>query len=102
MTIIVDIYNKLLDCSRGFSGEFTTANIIDVFSKKYCQEWDSLEKRFGKGGKGSGRYYTSNVYIGQMLERFVKTKELRSKGFKKDAPKGWGNPEIAHYEQVRR
>jgi hypothetical protein len=97
VTIIANIYYKLMDCCFSFSDGFSSADVISVFCEKYPQDWNTIEKRFGKGGKKSGRQYTSNVYIGQMLKHLSEKKRIRFEGFKKNAPEWWGNPSIAHY-----
>lgn len=96
MTVIQDIYNKLMDCCIGFSTPFTTADVIERFSQKYEEDWNNLEKKYGEGGEGCGRYFTAHVYIGQMLRRLSDQSKIKSLDFT-DAPKGWGNPVIALY-----
>lgn len=98
MTIIQDIYNKLMDCCSQFSSSFTTADVIESFSQRYQQDWNDIQRRFGEGGEGNGRYYTSNVYVGQMLWRLSKKGRIQFVEFQ-DAPRGWGNPVIALYHQ---
>jgi hypothetical protein len=85
-----------MDCCNQFSKPFTTADVIERFSQTYQQDWNSLQIQFGKGGKGCGRYYTPNVYIGQMLRRLSKRGKIQFLSFA-DAPEWWGNPVIATY-----
>jgi hypothetical protein len=99
MFIIEDIYEKLLDCCRQFSNQFTTDDIIKMFVTKYPIDWDVLQRKFGAGGKGNGRYFTPYVYIGQMLRRTSKKNNIRFEGFKK-APEDWGNSVIANWSNL--
>jgi hypothetical protein len=99
MLIIENIYEKLLDCCKQFSSHFTTDDIIKKFATKYPVDWDLLQQKYGAGGKGNGRYFTSPVYIGQMLRRTSKKNKLKFEGFKK-APVDWGNSVIAYWSNV--
>jgi len=100
MTLIQDINLKLIDSCKIFTTSFTTADVVAEFSKKYCNDWNSLVSKFGEGGEGCGRYYTPQVYIGQMLRRLSLAKKIQFLNFI-PAPAGWGNAVIASYQNLR-
>jgi hypothetical protein len=96
MSIIVDIYDKLLICCEQFSNNFTTADVIEVFRQRHPKDWDLLQQMYGKGGKGNGNNYSPYVYIGQMLGRMSRRKIIVFRSWAK-APEGWGNGVIMEF-----
>ena len=96
--IIDDIYNKLMDCIQQLPERFNTYEVIQIFKSRYLQDWNILEERYGRGGKGNGRYYTAFTYIAQCLKNMSKRGMIRQELFQ-PAPEEWGNPEIATWSR---
>jgi len=98
MTVINDIYNKLMSCTRQFQNQFTTVDVIEIFKRRYPPDWNALQQRYGRGGRGCGRRFTPNNYIALRLKYMSKIGMIRHEGFER-APKGWGKPCDCQMEQ---
>ena len=68
---------------------FNTKDFIDLYKREFPQEWETIFRKYGAGGEGQGKSYTSHNYIGQQLSKLVREGFLLT-GFE-DAPEGWGN-----------
>lgn len=72
---------------------FTSAQFIERFAHTHPKTWDAVVERYGLGGKGTGRSYTSSSFVGTHLEK-RKYNRLLFKLERVRAPEGWGNPWI--------
>lgn len=68
--------------------EFTTDTFIEAFRKEYPEDWELLVEMYGPGGRGTGNFYSPNVYIAQRLSKKLDFEYI-------EAPPEWGNREIA-------
>lgn len=92
------------------NSDSTLLNTVDYFGNRKFSTNDFINKLgdlnptfleevvslYGKGGKGAGKYYTSNSWISQQLSRLSKQGHL----FKLDyetAPKGYGSSVIRYW-----
>lgn len=96
MTIInPDHIDDVLQCFKG--QRFTTEEFIISFQSQYPDDYDTLVSNYGEGGKGCGRYYSANGYLGQRLKDRERRGVIRFVEFV-PAPIGWGNDVIAKWE----
>lgn len=81
-----------------FRGQrFTTNEFKNAFQAQYPQDWDTLVLNYGEGGGGCGRYYSANVYLGQILKNRERKGVISLVEFV-PAPTEWGNDVIACWE----
>ena len=95
-----ELFNMLDGCwnavAAELSGRFTTQDYRDILEKNSQSIWAELQRRYGRGGKGSGNYYSpSNI-----LFNFLKEKERDGIIFYVSfvpSRKGWGSPRVAEW-----
>lgn len=76
---------------------FSTYSFIKEFRKRFPSSWKKIESKYGPGGEGSGKFYTSFVYAGQLLKNKAQRGEIVKLGYEHDVPKGWGSPVIRYW-----
>jgi len=91
--------SQMDDVLKLFKGrQFITKEFINKFKKMYPNEWKLLIRKFGEGGKGCGRNYSANGYIGLRLGNRKKAQIISFIRYT-PAPKGWGSPVIALWKR---
>jgi len=104
MTVIDNIFDKVTRCIQQLGDQFTTYDVIQVFRQRYPNDWSTLEQKYGRGGRGSGRFYTSHNYIASRLVNLSKPTGRRPNPLIKQlkfqsAPIDWGNLVIATWRK---
>jgi hypothetical protein len=72
---------------------FSTKQFVERYKSLYPSQWKSVEAAYGKGGKGAGKFYSSNSRISQTLNSLWKNGEIAKLDYQ-PAPAGWGSPVI--------
>lgn len=72
------------------SAPFSTDDFIAQLSARFPDTWLAVVERYGAGGRGAGRYFTSNSFVAQRLAQLVRKGHLERLGYSR-APAGWGN-----------
>ena len=75
---------------------FSTKNFIDRFSHIYPRRWAEIIEKYGKGGKGAGKRYSSYSYLSQQLQRLHVSGRLNKLHYE-PAPAGYGSPVIRYW-----
>jgi hypothetical protein len=83
------------------SAPFSTDDFIAQLSAQFPDAWLAVVERYGAGGRGAGRYFTSNSFVGQRLAQLVRKGHLERLGYS-PAPAGWGNNVIQFWRNSER
>jgi 5-methylcytosine-specific restriction endonuclease McrA len=75
---------------------FTTFDFAKQFKIQQPLIWDNIEQKYGPGGKGSGRHYSSFSYISQILSGWANKGYIFKNDYEK-APLEWGSPIIRRW-----
>lgn len=71
-------------------GDFSTANFIDEYRKRFPAEWQEIEQRYGAGGKGAGQHHTVFTRVAKWLSKVANSGDLDKLDYR-PAPETWGN-----------
>ena len=94
---IVDISSKIDESIAKLNKSvFSTKELIDVFSKSFPIEWRLIVERYGPGGKGGGRHFSSYSYISQKLQSKVNVGALCKMHYE-PSPEGYGSRVIRYW-----
>ncbi|WP_215767131.1 HNH endonuclease [Gluconobacter cerinus] len=79
--------------------KFHTMDVVDALTANYPELWSEILQKYGSGGAGNGRHYTSFTHISKQLGKLVKVGVIKKLGYDA-APQGFGNPEIMYWSRL--
>ncbi|RZB37140.1 MAG: 5-methylcytosine-specific restriction enzyme A [Desulfobacteraceae bacterium Eth-SRB2] len=88
---------QLLEVANTFNDEpFSTYDFILGIQNMFPEEWESLEEKYGAGGKGAGTHYSAYSRSSQYLNKLSNHEQLYKLNYRK-SPEGWGSYVIRYW-----
>lgn len=78
------------------SKAFSTYEFICTLRELYPATWAALEKKYGPGGEGAGKYYSAYSRVAHALNKLSNSAGIAKLDYR-PAPDGWGNAIIRYW-----